>query len=139
MKANSLGLQILWWAQIVVGGRALLFFIPVMISKWQLRSLSTYTPEDCFLWVATFASLFYLLIGIVSLLGHKLWRIFHVVAMLIIALLTFGLWNLSAQQHISLPLSYLLPVGWAIAVTACAYSVKINPATDVKDRRTSHA
>ena len=120
MKANSLGLQILWWAEIVVGARALLFFVPVMISKWQLRSLSPYALEDWFMWVAAFASLFYFLIGIVSLLGHKLWRVFHAAAMLIVMLLTFGLWNISTQRQVSLPLLYLLPAVWALFLTAAA-------------------
>lgn len=124
MKANSLGLQILWWAEIVVGARALLFFVPVMISKWQLRSLSAYALEDWFMWVATFASLFSFLIGIVSLLGHKLWRIFHVVAMLIVMLLTFGLWNMSTRQQVSLPLPYLLPAVWVLLLTAAVYLIK---------------
>ena len=124
MKANSLGLQILWWAEIVVGARALLFLIPVMISKWQLRSLFPYALEDWFMWVAAFASLFSFLIGIVSLLGHKLWRIFHAVAMLIVTLLTFGLWNMSTQRQVSLPLLYLLPAVWVLFLTAAAYLIK---------------
>ena len=61
MKANSLGLQILWWAEIVVGARALLFFVPVMINKWQMRGMSPYVLEDWCLWVVTFASLLYFL------------------------------------------------------------------------------
>ena len=120
MKADSLGSQILWWAEIVVGARALLFFVPVMISKWQLRSLSPYALEDWFMWVAMFASLFYFLIGIVSLLGHKLWRVFHAAAMLIVMLLTFGLWNISTQRQVSLPFLYLLPAVWALFLTAAA-------------------
>lgn len=125
MKANSLGLQILWWAEIVVGARALLFFVPVMISKGQIRSVSPYALEDWFMWVAAFASLLYFLIGIVSLLGHNLWRIFHVLAMLIVALLTFGLWNVSTRQQVSLPLFYLLPAAWALFLTAAVYSIKV--------------
>ena len=124
MKANSLGSQILWWAEIVVGARALLFLVPVMVSKWQLRSSAAYALEDWFMWVATFASLLYFLIGIASLLGHKLWRVFHAVAMLIVILLTFGLWNMSTQRQVSLPLSYLLPAVWALFLTAAAYSIK---------------
>ena len=124
MRANSLGSQILWWVEIVVGARALLFFVPVMISKWQLRSLPAYALEDWFMWVATFASLLYFLTGIVSLLGHKLWRIFHAVAMFIVMLLTFGLWNMSTQRQVSLPLSYLLPAVGALLFMAAAYSIK---------------
>ncbi len=66
MKSNSLGLQILWWAEIVVGARALLFLIPVMISKWQIRSLSPSVLEDWFLWVVMAASALYFFIGIAS-------------------------------------------------------------------------
>ncbi len=124
MKANSLGLQILWWAEVVVGARALLFLVPVMISKYQSRSLSPYSVEDWFLWVATLTALLYFLIGIASLLGHKLWRVFHAVALLIVLMLTFGLWNISAQQHIVLPLPYLLPAGGALFLTAAVYSIK---------------
>lgn len=125
MKSNSLGLQILWWAEVVVGARALLFLAPVVISKWQIRSLSPAALEDWFLWAAMSAAVFYFLIGIVSLLGHKLWRVFHAAAMVIVLLLTFGLWNISAQQQVSLPLSYLLPAVWALCLTAAAYSIKV--------------
>lgn len=127
MKANSLGLQILWWVEIVVGARALLFFVPVMIHKWQTRSMSPHVLEDWFLWVATFAALLYFLIGIVSLAGHKLWRVFHAAAMVIVVLLTFGLWNISDQQRVALPLPYLLPAIWALFLTAAVYSIKIKP------------
>ena len=124
MKSNSLGLQILWWAEIVVSARALLFFVPVMISKWQARSLSPYVLEDWFLWVVTFAALLYFLIGIVSVLGHKLWRIFHAVAMLVVVLLTFGSWNISHQQQVPLPFFCFFPTIWALLSTAVAYSTK---------------
>ena len=127
MQANSLGLQILWWAEVVVGARALLFFVPVMISKWQFWSLSPYALEDWFLWIATFVSLLYFLIGIVSLLGHKLWRLFHAVAMLIVVLLTIGLWNLGIRAHVAFPFLYLLPAVWAILVTAVVLSTKTKP------------
>lgn len=124
MKSNSLGLQILWWAEVVVGARALLFLAPVMISKWQVRSLSPAALEDWFLWVAMFASVLYFFIGIVSLLGHKLWRVFHAVAMVIVLLLTFGLWNISGRQQVPLPFFYLLPAVWALLLTAAVYSIK---------------
>ncbi len=125
MKSNSLGLQILWWAEIVVGARVLLFLAPVVISKWQIRSLSPSAPEDWFLWVAIFAAVLYFLVGIASLLGHKLWRVFHAVAMVIVLLLTLGLWNISSQQQVSLPLFYLLPAVWALCLTAAVYSIKV--------------
>lgn len=124
MKSNSLGLQILWWAEIVVGARALLFLAPVMISKWQVRSVSPAAPEDWFLWVAMFAAALYFLIGIVSLLGHRLWRVFHAVAMVIVLLMTFGLWNISSRQQVPLPFFYLLPAVWALLLTAAVYSTK---------------
>lgn len=124
MKSNSLGLQILWWAEVVVGARTLLFLAPVMISKWQVRSLSPAALEDWFLWVAMFAAVLYFLIGIVSILGHKLWRVFHAVAMVIVLLLTFGLWNISIRQQVPLPFFYLLPAVWALLLTAAVYSIK---------------
>src|SRR3989344_5208231 len=117
MKSNSLGLQILWWAEIVVGARALLFLIPVMISKWQVRSLSPSSLDDWFLWAAMVASALYFFIGIASLSGHKLWLVFHAVAVVIVVLLTLGLWNISGRQQVSLPLSCLLPAVGALCVT----------------------
>lgn len=125
MAVKSLALQVLWWAEIVVGARALLFLAPVMISKWQIRSLSPSALEDWFLWVAMFASVLYFFIGIVSLLGHKLWRVFHGVAVVVVLLLTFGLWNISSQQQVSLPLSFLLPAVGALCLTAAVYSIKV--------------
>ncbi len=124
MRANSLGLQILWWAEIVIGARVMLFLAPVMISKYQARSLAPYALEDWFLWVVTFASLLYFFIGIVSILGHRLWRVFHALAMLIVLLLTFGLWNISTRAHLALPYPYLLPAVGALLFMAAAYSIK---------------
>ncbi len=124
MRANLLGLRILWWAEIVVGARALLFFAPVMISKGQMRSLTSSAPGDFFLWVATSAALLYFLIGIVSILGHKFWRIFHAAAMLIVMSLTFGLWNISNQQQVPVSFFYLLPAVLALLSTAAVYSIK---------------
>jgi predicted ferric reductase len=80
--------------------------------------------EDWFLWVAMFAAALYFLIGIVSLLGHRLWRVFHAVAMVIVLLLTFGLWNISSRQQVPLPFFYLLPAVWALLLTAAVYSIK---------------
>jgi len=72
-----------------------------------------------------FVSVLYFFIGIVSILGHKLWRVFHAVAMVIVLFLTLGLWNISNQQQVSLPLSCLLPAVWALCLTAAVYSIKV--------------
>lgn len=127
MQVNSLGLQMLGWAEVVVGARALLFFVPVMISKWQIRSFSPYALEDWFLWVATFASLLYFFIGIASIFRHTLWRVFHAAAMFVVALVTIGLWHLGSQAHVALSFFYFLPAVWAALVTAAVFLTKAGP------------
>lgn len=117
MPAKPLGLQMLWWAEIVVSARALLFLLPVMINKWQDQSLSPHSADDWFLWVATFASLFYLLVGIVALLGHRLWKMFHYVAALVVVALTAGLVNKTVENHAAVNSAYWFPLIFAVIMT----------------------
>lgn len=121
MQAKSLGLQILWWAEVVASARAILFFAPVMISRGRAQGLSFSPLEDGFLWIATFASLLWLLIGIASLLGHRFWRFFHALAMAVILALTFALWNAGRQLGVSWPLIYWVPAGCSIIFTLWAH------------------
>ena len=120
MATNSLALQMLWWAEIVVGARTLLFLVPVLISRWQEQNLLPSSVDDWFLRVAAFSSLFYLLVGVFSILGHRLWRFFHYLGLVLVGILTAGVMQVAARRQAPVYPAYWLPVVFALAMTVGA-------------------
>lgn len=124
MAQKSLGLMILWWAEIVVGARALLFFIPVLINKCLARSFSPAVLEDRFIAWAALTALLYFVVGIVSLGGNKLWRLFHYLAAALTLLGTVGLYSLMAQTQGPPAWGYFVPAIAAVVMTLSVCSRK---------------
>ncbi len=124
MAQKSLGLMILWWAEVVIGARALLFFIPVLINKCLARSFSPAVMEDRFIAVAALTALLYFVVGIVSLGGNKLWRLFHYLAAALTVLGTVGLYSPLAQTHTPPAWGYFVPVLAAVVMTLSVCSRK---------------
>ncbi|MBI5415683.1 MAG: hypothetical protein HZA29_02600 [Candidatus Omnitrophica bacterium] len=110
----------LWWTEIVVGGRALLFLVPVMISRWQGQSFPVSSVDDWFLRVAALSSLFYLLVGIFSVLGHRLWRLFHYTGLALVGALSAGFLQMVVRTHAPVYPVYWLPAAFALAAAAGA-------------------
>lgn len=118
MNGNFLRLKILWWAEVIISARALVFFIPVLIDKYLTRSLVPGLLDNLFIAVAAFAAFFYLLVGIVSLLGHKLWRLFHWMGVIVVASLTAGLFYVVQEARMSFKFIYFVPVVLAVMTIA---------------------
>jgi hypothetical protein len=117
MGGNSLKLKILWWAEVIISARALVFFVPVLIDKYLTKSFVQGLLDHLFIVVAAFAALFYLFIGIVSLLGHKFWRLFHFVGVAVVASLTAGLCDVVQRVHMPLKPVYFVPMIFAVVIT----------------------
>lgn len=111
-------MKILWWAEVIISARALVFFIPVLIDKYLTRGLVPGLIDNLFIAVAAFAASFYLLVGIVSLLGHKLWRLFHWMGVIVVASLTAGLFYVVQEARMSFKFIYFVPVVLAVMTIA---------------------
>ncbi|MBI5149766.1 MAG: hypothetical protein HZA28_03240 [Candidatus Omnitrophica bacterium] len=127
MAANSLALQMLWWTEVVVSARALLFLAPVIISRWQEQNLLSSSIDDWFLRVAAFFSLFYFLVGIFSILGHRLWRLFHYTGLVLTGALSAGFLQMVVQRQAPVYPVYWLPAAFALVAAAGACLAGIKP------------
>ncbi len=118
MGGNSLKLKILWWTEVIISARALMFFVPVLIDTYLTKGFVPGLLDHLFMVVAAFAALFYLFIGFISLLGHKLWRLFHFVGVLVVASLTAGLCHVVRQARMPVKFIYFVPVILAVMIIA---------------------
>lgn len=124
MRMESLGLRIWWWAELVVGVRTLLFFVPVMINKYLMKSFSSAILEDRFVAGVTLTALLYFIVGIVSLRGSPLWRLLHYVAAALTVFWTAGLYGLMAQTYTPPVWGYFVPAIAAVVATLGVCSCK---------------
>ncbi len=123
MGKQSLGIKVLIWTEVVVALRILLFIIPTMVNKFLVHRIG-FEVSDWFLFLLSMVSLFYLIVGVASLLGTPLWQIFHYVVTLVICCLTgIGLWKLSS---LSLPVNFYnyIPAICSIVISLFIFSCK---------------
>jgi len=119
MKNKPVILQIVLWAEVIISARVLLFSLPVLISKKLSESFGSNLMADWFVIIITLISLFYFLIGIASIAGHKMWRIFHYFAAALTFLLTAALTNLMFVTGEYYSTMYFVPLIFSVmTVTA---------------------
>lgn len=119
MTKEPLGVRMLWWAEVIAGARVLLFFIPVTINRGMKKTFFSDDLADRLIVVAALTALLYLAAGIVSIGGRKWWKLFHYLAMIMVACLTAGFLNTPAGTYEPLPWGYFLPLICAIVMTVC--------------------
>ena len=116
MNTKSVGLQILWWSEVIISIRVLLFTLPVAINKWLAKSFLMSNFDDRFMIVITATALVYCIAGIASIAGYRYWKSVHYLAAIFTAVLTLGLLNLAGDTPQAMGLPYFTPVLFAIAV-----------------------
>ena len=119
MKGKSVGLVILWWSEVIVSLRILLFTVPVMINKFLAERFVFSGAENGFIVLLTLTAVFYLLSGLTSLAGFRFWKTLHVAAMLFTGLLTYnavrGFGQAGIQTH------YFYPAVFAVVTTTLSF------------------
>jgi len=118
MKGKSVGLVILWWSEVIISLRALLFTVPVIINKILAENFILSDPENRFIILLTLTAVFYLLSGLTSIVGFKFWKYIHFAAALFTVLLTVS--ALNGEVQISAGLHYFYPVMIAVIFTVFA-------------------
>lgn len=109
-------LQILWVAEIIVSLRILLFIAPVAINQYLARDFSPRADLDWFMIVITLTALLYLLIGIASVIGYRFWGFLHYGAVVLVLLMTAGLYRFLLLTATPVQTFYFLPLFWSILI-----------------------
>jgi len=120
MGQRSVGLKILWWSEMIISIRVLLFTIPVMINKYSTQNFLLSKPEDRFIAVITLAALIYFFVGTLSVAGAKIWRTIHYLAVIIIVIVTLSALKMTSDLSATMGLYYFLPFLFSVIVTMFA-------------------
>ena len=119
MKNLSLKMKILFGIEAIVSARILLFTIPVIISEKASAEPFPYSIEDRLILTLTYISALYLVIGISSFAGHKLWKLFHYLAAGVGLFLTSYLLKSVNELGGEAGIIHYAPVGFILFVTIC--------------------
>ncbi len=121
MKNQSIGPQILAWAEVIVSVRVLLFTLPVLLDKKMSGAAAAMGANDWFMILLTLSALLFVAIGLMSVLKNKSSAAVHIVAVVLIGVMTAVLMNrLSTTNLITSP-AYFLPAGVAVVMTVLAF------------------
>ena len=114
----SMRLTILFWAEIILSARILLFTVPVLIQKGQNNVIPGAGGGERLMIFLTFVALLYFMTGLLSVLKNRRWRFFHFLVAGWIALVTVWMikdLSLVAQQGGGVFI-YYLPVMVSAAI-----------------------
>lgn len=117
MSRKSIGLVIVWWSEVIISLRVLLFTIPVIINKVIGENFELTDKEGSIIVLLTLTAVFYLLSGLASIAGFKFWKWLHLAAVMLTGLLTL---NALKGADRAAGLYFYYPVAFAVVITALA-------------------
>ena len=117
-------IQILSWCEIIMAARIFLFTVPVLVKNIFFRQPHIFEVYDWFIVVLTLTGLIYLLAGLTSLIGHKLQHIFHFCAFVLIAMMTYALFQRAQNYGFVFEYFYLSPAIFSVLITALFILIK---------------
>jgi len=110
MKSRSIVLNIVLWAEIIVAARALMFTLPVLITKYSKGQIYNILLSDWVMFAVTIIAFFYFLTGIASVLQYKGWKVFHYVGLVLTVLLTVALVSKATTLGAAVSFGFFLPL-----------------------------
>jgi hypothetical protein len=117
MEKKSVGLTILCWSEVIISLRVLLFSIPVMINKNSAGNFSLSVLEDQFIGILSLTAVLYCIVGIMAIMGNKLWRAAHLLAVVMVLCFTLASAKISGQALGSENTYFALPLLFSVIVT----------------------
>ncbi len=120
MQNKSIGANILWWCEVIISARVLLFTLPVLINQ-KISGNAITGLEGCYIIVITLSACVYLSVGLSAIFGHKLSSMFHYIAAGLVFLMTIGMMSKSSTADGSMSLIHFIPLIFAIAMTCLAF------------------
>lgn len=91
MKSKNIFLTIVFWCEIIISARLLMFTIPVLINKYINAQFYVDQISDWNIWVLTLLGFFYFMTGLASALQFRHWKLFHYVGLVLAVILTGAL------------------------------------------------
>ena len=117
MDGKSIGLKIMWWSEMIISIRVLLFLVPVLINQYLAKNFLLSNLNDRFIALLSAAAIFYLIIGVMSIIGFRYWKITHYLAAILTLALTAGSLFYFGQPSRTVDLIYFAPVFFAMVLT----------------------
>lgn len=120
MGGNSVGINILWWSETIIALRVLLFSLPVIINKSLAKTFVVSNINDRFIAVLTVAALFYCVVGVSSIFGHRYWKSVHLLAAIFTGVLTLGSIYILEQPATKIGVYYFTPIIFSVVIALIA-------------------
>ena len=120
MNGRAVGLIILWWSEVIISVRVLLFTIPVIINKLLAENFILSDMDNRFIILLTLTAVFYFLAGLTSIVGFRFWKFLHFSAVIFTILLTGSSLIVQGQAQAGAGLYYFYPVLFAVGITLLA-------------------
>ena len=118
MTNKSVGATIFGWAELIISLRALLFTVPVLLNKKMTVGFGSMTATDWFFTLITLSATLFLLAGLISILGNKLSTAFHIIAVVLVVVMTLAMTKRLEVANLFMSPVYYLPAGLAVVLTA---------------------
>jgi hypothetical protein len=110
MHKMNLGMKIFFASELALSLRMLLFVFPAIIAQYNERGLSPARFEDWYVLALLIVSMMYFLVGVASLMGHRLWKMFHLIAFVIVLALAAAFGRFSQLTHSAVSCGYWMPL-----------------------------
>lgn len=117
MEKKSVGLTILFWSEIIISLRVLLFSLPVMINKYSAGTLSLSNIGDQFIIILSLTAVLYFVAGILAVTGNVFWKAAHILAVVLVLGGTLASAKISGQALGAENKYFVLPLLFSVMLT----------------------
>lgn len=114
MNGKSVGLKILWWSEMVIALRVLLFTVPVVINKKINGNFSLLDVDDRFIVLITLTAILYFAIAFSSIAGYRFWKVLHYSGSFLVLLGSIGLIKMLGYWPAPVGAHYFIPFYFSI-------------------------
>lgn len=99
MQSRSIVIKIFYWVEVILSARILLFTLPVLLNGTTAGTFSFEKPDDWLIITLTVLGIYYLVLGVMAILGRQGIRAGHVIGLILIVGLSAVLWKEVAQTE----------------------------------------
>jgi len=117
MKSNPILLKIIFWCEMIIAARVLVFTVPVLLNGYTQGGLVLAGSEGATVLTLTWIALYYFMTGLASALGLRGWRLFHYLGTVLTLVLVFSLIKRVIEFNASASAAYYIPVVLSIVLS----------------------
>jgi hypothetical protein len=117
MKSRSILLKIVFFAEMIIAARILVFTLPVIINAYGRGASSLAGIEGLTVITMTLIASFYFMTGLASLLGMRGWKLFHYLGSALTLVLTYSLAQKAVEFNAGMSAVFYIPVAVSLALS----------------------